>query len=64
MKSIRTQRDAIDALSRMRRGIEFLKQDEKARMAFSIANEALALNVYWQTKNNDGGPVPLIMENS
>ena len=54
------RRDAIDALSRMRRGIEFLKQDEKARMAFNIANEALALNVYWQTKNNDGGPVPLM----
>ena len=43
--------EALDALSRMRRGVDFLQGDELARAAFNTANEALAKNAAWRDKD-------------
>ena len=44
--------EALNALNRMKKGVEFLKNDEFARAAFNVANEALNLNAQWRTSNS------------
>ena len=44
--------EALNALYRMKKGVEFLKNDEFARAAFNVANEALNLNAQWRTSNS------------
>lgn len=43
--------EALDALTRMQRGVAFLQDDEFARAAFNTANEALAKNADWRNED-------------
>ena len=45
--------EAKDALTRMEKGVQLLKSNPDARLAFNIANKALEVNSQWQDPDND-----------